>query len=560
MARTKNRFNAADRQTAEETPQVKQTWRVGIYARLSVDSGTRPSESVENQLEIMRRFISGRPEFAETYEYSDKGYSGTNFNRPDFERLMEDVRNGKVNCIIVKDLSRLGRDYLETSNIIETIFPFLGVRFIAVNDHFDTNEEHNGNKELEIALKNLVNDMYARDVSKRVSSARRQDQIRGKFMGSNAPYGYRRDDNHPLRQLVIDEPAAEIVRSIYAMVLDGLSFREISLKLQEQKLSIPGQYFRTGHLYREPEDEVKKWYIGTVSNILHNQSYIGNLVQGRRRTRYYKGEERHFTDQDEWIIIENTHEPIISKEVFDEVQRILSDKVDSSCFASERTRNIPVKSNRFKGILYCGICGEKLSYASMVPDRTGAERRYYFACNKGYDLNIEKHRGIHITEDTMEEILKELIGDLLRRFEEMDHELSTTLEKELKAGVAVWRKDIRKAEHKLTDLDAAAASQYEAYVLGTITKEEFLTGRSSAEEQREKLELEFSQLQEKCAVYEAGIRQKLSWLLGLNRASAGELDSDLIHLLIDRIELNPKHELQITWRFSESDILRKDGE
>ena len=273
MARTKNRFNAVNT-TSEPELVVQESWRTALYASLSVELMSRRSESIENQLELMRRFTAGKTESAELFEYTDKGFTGTDFHRPAFETMMADVRSGKINCIIVKDPSRLGRDYLETSNFIETIFPFLGVRFISVNDHFDTNEEHNGNKELEIALKNLVNDMYARDVSRRVCTARKQDQIRGKFLGSNAPYGYRIDENHPLRRLLIDDPAAEVVRDIYGMVLDGLSFREISLKLQERELSIPGQYFRTGHLYREPEDEVKKWYIGTVSDILHRQAYI----------------------------------------------------------------------------------------------------------------------------------------------------------------------------------------------------------------------------------------------------------------------------------------------
>lgn len=198
MARTKNRYNAVNKQKNEMEP-THETWRTGLYARLSVELINRKSESIENQLEIMRKYISGKPEFAEFYEYADKGYTGTDFHRPAFENMMADVKNGKINCIIVKDLSRLGRDYLETSNLIETIFPFLGVRFISVNDHFDTSKDHNGNKELEIALKNLVNDMYARDVSKRVSSSRKQEQIRGKFLGSNAPYGYRVNKEHPLR-------------------------------------------------------------------------------------------------------------------------------------------------------------------------------------------------------------------------------------------------------------------------------------------------------------------------------------------------------------------------
>lgn len=559
MARTKNRYNAVNKQK-NEMKATHETWRTGLYARLSVELINRKSESIENQLEIMRKYISGKSEFAEFYEYADKGYTGTDFHRPAFENMMADVKNGKINCIIVKDLSRLGRDYLETSNLIETIFPFLGVRFISVNDHFDTSKDHNGNKELEIALKNLVNDMYARDVSKRVSSSRKQEQIRGKFLGSNAPYGYRVNKEHPLRQLIVDKPAAEVVRSIYEMVLNGLTLREISIKLQEQELSIPGQYFRTGHLYREQEDEVKLWRIGTISNILHNQLYIGNMVQGRRKTRHYKGEERHFTDKDEWIIVEDTHQPIVSKEIFEEVQKILLGKVENSTFSSDRTKNIPIKENRFKGILYCGICGERLGYASSVSNGVETDRKYYFSCSGKYDLQIQNHIGIRITETSLEEILKELIGDLLRKFNQADQKLTKTMESELETGIAKWKKDIQKVERKLMDLDAVSSTRYEDYVLGNITREEFISGKSVAEEKREILELEIGEIREKQISYEAGIREKLHWLLCLGKASEGELDSELIQLLITRIELYPNHELRITWRFSENDILERDGE
>ena len=166
MARTKNRFNAVavpEAVSAGVTVKKTKTFRVALYARLSVELKARPSESIANQLDIMREFIKGKPEFAEYYEYVDSAVSGTNFNRPSFNRMMDDVRDGKISCIIVKDMSRFGRDYIEAGNYIETIFPFLGVRFISINDHFDTEEEFNQDKSLEIALKNLVSDMYAKD-------------------------------------------------------------------------------------------------------------------------------------------------------------------------------------------------------------------------------------------------------------------------------------------------------------------------------------------------------------------------------------------------------------
>ena len=156
--------------------------------------------------------------------------------------------------------------------------------------------------------------------------SRKQEQIRGKFLGSNAPYGYKVNKNHPLRQLIVDEPAAKVVQSIYKMVLDGMPLRAISMRLQEQELSIPGKYFRNGHLYREPEDEVKLWRIGTISNILHTQLHLETWYKENERQGITKARSGHFTDEDEWIIVEDTHQPIVSREVFEKVQSILSRK------------------------------------------------------------------------------------------------------------------------------------------------------------------------------------------------------------------------------------------
>lgn len=197
-----------------------------------------------------------------------------------YERLVNS-QNFFSPYLTQEDMSRFGRDYIEASNYIETIFPFLGVRFISVSDHFDTEAEFNQNKALEIALKNLVNDMYAKDISKRVSVSRRLDMERGKFTGSNAPYGYKVDSGDALRKYVIDRDAAAVVRQIFELAADGVTLREIAKALQEYRLALPGDYLKTGNLYVEEGAEAKAWYPGTISNILKNQAYIGNMVRGK---------------------------------------------------------------------------------------------------------------------------------------------------------------------------------------------------------------------------------------------------------------------------------------
>ena len=230
MARKAERYNAiAGRNGAKDSTvastSTRKQYSVALYARLSVEKDGCKSDSIESQFMIMENFIKDKPELSQYQKYFDRGVSGTTFTRPDFVRMMDDVKAGKINCIIVKDLSRFGRDYLETGNYIETILPFLGVRFISVNDHFDTVEGCNGNKGLGISLMNLVNDMYAKDVSKRITTAFESCMERGSVLG-NAPYGYDRikDDNG--YRLVIDEPAAEIVRKIFAMAKKGMRDRK----------------------------------------------------------------------------------------------------------------------------------------------------------------------------------------------------------------------------------------------------------------------------------------------------------------------------------------------
>lgn len=412
MARTKNRFNAVqipEPVTAGVPVKQRKSFRVALYARLSVELKSRPSESIANQLSILREFIRNKAEFAEYHEYVDSAVSGTSFDRPAFGQMMNDVREGKISCIIVKDMSRFGRDYIEASNYIETIFPFLGVRFISVSDHFDTEAEFNQNKALEIALKNLVNDMYAKDISKRVSVSRRLDMERGKFTGSNAPYGYKVDSGDALRKYVIDRDAAAVVRQIFELAADGVTLREIAKALQEYRLALPGDYLKTGNLYVENGAEAKAWYPGTISNILKNQAYIGNMVQGKRRTSLYDNEARHATDENDWIVVENTHEAIVDKELFNKVRAVMDKKVEESIFTSGRGKNLPIKEDIFAGILFCGNCGRRIPLASRILEKDGVlERQYFYSCRYNYDFGW-KQCGCTIMEQELIKVVNNLL-------------------------------------------------------------------------------------------------------------------------------------------------------
>ncbi len=550
MARRANRYNALEAapETAQMTPE--RTYRAGLYARLSVEISEKPTNSIQTQLDIMRSYVKKHPEIIENFEYVDSGFSGTNFERPDFNRLLDDVRMRKINCILVKDLSRFGRDYLETTNYIEIILPFLGVRFISVNDHFDTDAACNENKTLEIALKNLVNDMYAKDISKRVSTVRKQEVERGRFTGSNAPYGYVVNDEDPLRHFLIDEPAAAVVRGMYQMADDGMSVREISLELQRRNLSIPGQYLKTGHLYQEEGDEVHIWHIGTIANILRKEEYIGNLVHGRRRSRLYENEKRHFTDKDEWIITENAHEAIVSREQYDRVRKKFEKKVKESPFSSERGVGVTKKADKYASLLFCGECGKRLRYNSrMGRTENDTSRTYFYQCCNTYDFSKQGYCGVTIMERMLDKVVMESLKKQVQLFSDKGITVRWCQE-EMTVRLKLAEDRVKKIRAEISTLGYEDFEMHGKFGTGEISREEMTAYQRSSEKKMAKLRERLSAAEEK----ETDIRNDWNgfthWIEALYRVNGKRKpDRDTLTTLIKRISIKHSGEFTIEWNF-----------
>ena len=554
MARTAGRFNAVRTEFIPEAQAVQKTYHTALYARFSVDmnGSDKADGSIESQLQIMRDYAGQHPEFGVCREYVDKGYSGTNFDRPEFRRMMEDVRDGRINLILIKDLSRLGRDYLETGNYIESIFPFLGVRLISVNDHFDTDDTMNENKALEIALKNLVNDMYARDVSKRIVTVRKNEMERGKFTGSNAPYGYKVDEDDPLRHYVVDGDAAEVVRKIFAMADGDMSLRKIADTLEKEGYAIPGQYLKTGHLLVAEGEERKNWHIGSISNILKNQAYIGNLVQGKRRARLCDNEKRHFTDKEEWLIEENAHEPISSRELFERIRVKMEKKVSESPFSSERGKDVPVKDYKYKDVLYCGVCGKRMQQYSTLHEKDGRlYRRYLFHCPTQY-----KYEGqgcyVGITERKMDDILYHCLMEEVKLSVPDGNLLLRETKKLFYKSQEDSIKKIGSLEKKISIQEYEGSRYYEQYVTGTISREELLGKQKLLADKTAKLKAQIDLVQEKMDAREKLFKEKQKWLrslLRLKEMDEPEIDRDIISALVKRIDVYPDKNMEITYTF-----------
>jgi len=304
-----------------------QVWDTCGYVRLSREDGDKEeSNSVTGQKDLICDYLSHHPELRECGMKVDDGYTGSNFDRPGFQEMMAEVKAGKINCIVVKDLSRFGRDHLDAGEYIERIFPFLGVRFIAINDHYDSLHSNVESDELIVPFKNLVNEAYCRDTSVKIRSQLEIKRQRGDFIGSFAVFGYRKDpeDHH---RLLVDDYAADVVRDIFKWKLEGVSAGDIAVRLTKDGIPTPMDYKRTLGLRYSTSFRVKgrsEWSAGMVLRILKNPVYIGVLEQGRVTTPSYRVKRLVYKPRAEWAVVENCHEAIIDRYDFESIQKVLA--------------------------------------------------------------------------------------------------------------------------------------------------------------------------------------------------------------------------------------------
>jgi len=323
-------------------------YNVAAYLRLSKeDNENIESNSIVNQRELIEQYISNKDDLQIVDYYIDDGYSGTNFNRPGFRRLLQDMKNKKINCIIVKDLSRFARSHIEADMYFKNIFPSLNIRFISVIENIDSFENPDSMDNLIVPFKNLLNDAYAKDISKKVKSALLTKRLNGEFIGTSATYGYLKNpkDKH---KLIIDEEASKNVIKIFNDIIEGKTASEIANELNSNNVLTPASY----KIKNNNIEVDKKWNVKMINVILQNRVYTGDLIQGKKKVESYRTHKLITTNKDEWIIVENNHEPIISKEEFDEVQEILN-------------KNKSARSNKEKDLFYrflkCSDCGESFT-------------------------------------------------------------------------------------------------------------------------------------------------------------------------------------------------------
>jgi DNA invertase Pin-like site-specific DNA recombinase len=441
----------------------KNSYNAASYARLSREDGDKvESDSIRNQKDLISDYARQKGIHI-VEEYVDDGYSGTNFERPAFKKMMEDMKKKKINCVIVKDLSRLGRNYIETGKFLERIFPFLGVRFIAIIDHYDSADKSGDEEQFIIPFKNLINDAYCRDMSIKIRSQLDVKRKNGKFIGSFAGYGYLKDPKDK-NHLVIDENAAEIIRTIFALKLDGFSSQRIADRLNKMKVLPPLEYKRMSGLnfnsgFRSGKNS--KWSVATINRILKNELYTGVMVQGKNKKINYKVKKSRPVDEENWIRVESTHEAIIPRQIFDNVQQLM--KRDTRTSPDEESVYL------FSGFLRCVDCGQNMVRRTVSKK---GKKYYYYHCSTY--KNGDGCSSHIINEDKLQKVVLAVLQKQIKLLLEVDKVLSQIEQiPQERLGVKTLNKQLVALEKEIQRYKELKLKVYEDMLDKIVTKEEF---------------------------------------------------------------------------------------
>lgn len=522
-------------------------YQVGFYLRLSdKEAKDRDSESIENQFALLKDFIKNKPDFRLISTFTDDGKTGTNFRRSGFQQMMDEVRNGRINCIIVKDLSRFGRNYLEAGHYIEHVFPFLNVRFIAVTDGFDTLTATPAQLSYLIPLKNIMNENYARDISKKERSAKKVLRKKGCFLGAYAMYGYEKtSDKHVIG---VDPEAAVHVKAIFDLCEKGYSDSAIAKYLNERKVLCPARYkYEKGIVKNAKYANKSGWYPQTIAGILTSRVYIGDMVQGARRSKEIKG-KKEVVPKSEWDIVSGTHEAIISKEQFDRVQEIRMDRHRRYEKMIQENRRLAGKSENsgiLKGKVFCGDCKR-----AMV-------RKHIKSCKDKYRYVCDMHEktGQCSRKFLPEQELFEMLGCLIRRqigaacqVKEWLHSRKQEEARELLR----FEQTFRETEDKRSRLVQKMAVLYQDWKEGILDQDEYLYMKKRYEEELTGCEGEREELMGRKQEYIMAYTSENPALKAVSEIPYDfVLSRELVDRLIEKIEIYEGNRVRVSFKFQD---------
>lgn len=549
MARTKRKVNPVVPVAVVTEETVSKAYRTAAYIRLSIeDSGKPGSDTLDSQRKFVTEFVESQSDMVLTKVYCDNGHTGTNFDRPQFDLLMEAVRRGEINCIAVKDLSRFGRNYKETGNYLERIFPFLGIRFIAINDNFDTLTAERNEFGFIIPLKNLMNETYSRDISKKIATALEAKERRGEFIGVYAPYGYSKspEDRH---KLVINPETAPVVKRIFSLRLTGLGYARIAKMLNAERVLSPGAYLYHSKISTRESYRDAIWAAWNIKEILKSEVYLGHLVQGKRTNEGYKQLRKdRFAPESEWRITRNAHEAIIDEDTFRACQKMAE---HSKKNFDAMLGNIPAEKteNIFLGRIFCANCGKAMPRVQIYSNYHGGKRYYYsFRC----PTNSNKRSGC-LTKSIPEDKLIQCVEDSVRCYTDAVTELEKRIQKiQEQESVAQKREtaaEIAAAQREINRCRSLHDGLYQNLVEGIISRQEYVAMKERYQALLDESEASLEALQAQQKEDKRFTQSNPLFSLKQELQPGQLLSAELISSLISRIDVGENKQVHITFSY-----------
>ncbi|WP_313530612.1 recombinase family protein [Anaerotignum sp.] len=521
---------------------MSKKYKAALYMRISNSDEKRgESESLSNQRKLLEDFLVNYPDIEVVSEKLDDGYTGLLFDRPAFKEMMQEIVDEKVNCVIVKDLSRLGREFIETGNYLRTIFPQYGVRFIAVSDGVDTAKDEDLSGHLDVTVKTLMNDAYSQDISKKTRSALQTKRNSGEFVGACPVYGYKRCDEQK-NILVIDDYAAEVVRDIFKMKKDGMSAARIADKLNERGILSPFEYKKDRGLPTPKggfaDNENSKWSATTIIRMLKDETYIGTLIQGKQTTFSYKLKNKKDLPKEEWAVAHNAHEPIISRQDFDLVQKLMN--IDTRIAPNEDSVYL------FSGILICGCCGTRMT-RKTVPYKD--KKYYYYYCPKGKKNGCIGSKMIKETDlvECIAGSIKQHIDNVVNLDELLTHMGERAIVKKVYEKYTVQLQDVQKQIDTITHFKAGL---YEGLLNEILSKEEYAYSKKGYDEEFARLTHAKALIITEFEQAKANEDEKMRWMEHFKSfREMTSLSRSAVIQLIQHITIGESKEIHIKFRY-----------
>ncbi|WP_317368324.1 recombinase family protein [uncultured Tyzzerella sp.] len=502
---------------------IDNSYKVAFYIRISVLDDE--SNSIENQQILLNNFIKNNTYFKLINTYIDNGITGTSFNREQFKNLINDIKLNKINCVIVKDLSRFGRNYIETGQYLEEILPKLNVRFIAVNDNYDS-INLDCTHILNLHIKNIINDMYAKDISKKICTSLKTKQLNGDFIGSVACFGYKKSKDNKYK-LEIDDYASDIVKKIFSLRLDGKSYLAIAKQLNSLNIPCPNKYKFDNKILFDEKYKNCLWTESTIKKILKNQTYLGHTIQGTKRKQLYNNKNIKSVPKDEQIIVYNTHTPIIDEDTFLKVEQM--NKLNKEKYANSESNLTKKSNNLYKNILKCGECGSRLYLTNK-----------YYKCSKN---KVAKDLCCFdkISKDELDNVifnsLKTQINVLLdkNKIKINNENLSTCLE------------NIKNIDKEINKIPLLYEKLYNDYLKKLLTESEYLDFRQKYIEKEDLLLKEKQNLQQQYEDLQKNSIDKLERFIKFEDKEF--FNQQLIQMLIKSIYIYKDNLIKINFSF-----------